>query len=201
MIRRNSQSEHDMKALFRPMTATILALAWSLAASAAEPLRAPATPVSEQVRKELLAARDTAWRSFFQQDPTEMERILAPEVIAIQESSERWEDRPRLLALAKGMKAQNVRVLRLEFPHTEIQLFGDVAILYYTYIFATGNEQASGTLGGRGTEVFVRRDGRWVDVGWHLDNGPFAQKNGDWVRTGAPFPATNPARPDRATSK
>ena len=184
-----------MKSLFCLLSATIFALGSPQAASAAEALRAPATPVTEQVRKELLAARDTAWRSFFQQDPTEMERILAPEVIAIQESGERWQDRTRLLALAKGMKAQNVKLLRLEFPHTEIQLFGDVAILYYTYIFATGNEQASGTLGGRGTEVFVRRDGRWVDVGWHLDNGPFAQKSGSWVRTGAPFPATNPARP------
>jgi hypothetical protein len=184
-----------MRELFCLMTVTIFALGSPGEASAAEAPRATTTPVTELVRKELLEARDTAWRSFFHRDPTEMERILAPEVIAIQESSERWEGRTRLLALAKEMKAQNVRLLRLEFPHTEIQLFGDVAILYYTYIFATGNDQASGTLGGRGTEVFVRRDGRWVDVGWHVDNGPFAQKNGNWVRTGAPFPATYPSRP------
>src|SRR3954466_9519527 len=38
--------------------------------------------------------------------------------------------------------------------------------LYYTYIFETGVEgKQSWVDTGRGTEVFVRQDGRWVDVG------------------------------------
>jgi len=40
---------------------------------------------------------------------------------------------------------------------------------------------------GRGTEVFVRRNGRWVDVGWHLDSGAFRQKDGTWMRVGEPL--------------
>jgi len=145
--------------------------------------------VSDEVRKELLEARDRAWRSFFGENPAAaIEEILAPGVIAIQESSERWENRERLIALAKAMKAQNVRMLRLEFPRTEIQRFGDTAILYYTYVFATGNDKQSGTLAGRGTEVFVRRGDRWIDVGWHLDSGAFALRNGEWVRVGGPVP-------------
>jgi ketosteroid isomerase-like protein len=172
----------NMKTRAHLLIATIatLGIAPSISA-AAEP--------TDQVRKELLEAREAAWRAFFADDSTvAIEKILAPEVIAIQENGERWENRERLIAMAEAMKAQNVRLLRLEFPHTDIQLFGDTAILYYTYVFATGNDERSGTEAGRGTEVFVRRNGRWVDVGWHLDSGAFVRRNGIWVRLGEPVP-------------
>jgi hypothetical protein len=55
------------------------------------------------VRAELLAARETAWRSFVQKDAAVVEGILAPELIAIQVSSDRWENRERLVKLAKSM--------------------------------------------------------------------------------------------------
>jgi hypothetical protein len=148
-----------------------------------------ASVLTDEVRKELLHARDTAWRSFFQKDLTVVERILAPELIAIQQNSDKWDDRTRLIALAKAMNEQAVQLLRLEFPHTEIQLFGDTAILYYTYVFETGLKGKSVVDGGGGTEVFVRRDGKWVDVGWHLDNGAFSHANGQWIRVGETLPA------------
>lgn len=151
--------------------------------------------LTEDVRKELLDARDTAWRSFFQKDLAVVERILAPQLIAIQENSERWENRTRLMALAKAMSEQGVKLLRLEFPRTQIQLFGDTAILYYTYIFETGSNGKSAVDGGRGTEVFVRRDGKWVDVGWHLDNGPFSHANGEWTRVGETLPEPSHTAP------
>ncbi len=144
---------------------------------------------TDDVRRELLDARDTAWRSFFQKDLTVVEKILAPELIAIQQNSDKWDDRTHLIALAKAMNKQGVELLRLEFPRTEIQLFGDTAILYYTYVFETGLKGKSVVDGGRGTEVFVRRDGKWVDVGWHLDNGAFSHANGQWIRVGETLPA------------
>src|SRR4030095_8161286 len=144
--------------------------------------------LTDDVRRELLDARDIAWRSFFQKDLTVVERILAPELIAIQQNSDKCDDRTRLVALAKAMSEQGVHLLRLEFPHTEIQLFGDTAILYYTYVFETGLKGKSVVDGGRGTEVFVRRDGKWVDVGWHLDNGAFSHANGQCIRIGETLP-------------
>jgi hypothetical protein len=166
----------------RQHACSVLAIIATLAMA---PSPGAAAEPTDQVRKELLEAREAAWRSFFADDPAAaIERILGPEVIAIQENGERWENRERLVAMAKAMKAQNVRLTRLEFPRTQIQLFGDTAILYYTYVFTTGNERMSGTEAGRGTEVFVRRNGRWIDVGWHLDNGAFVRRNGQWVRLG-----------------
>ncbi|HJS48295.1 MAG TPA: hypothetical protein VJ773_09945 [Gemmatimonadales bacterium] len=43
-------------------------------------------------------------------------------------------------------------------------------ILYFT--FRLGLSDPAGTLRettGRGTEVFVRGNGRWIHTGWHLD--------------------------------
>ncbi len=151
-----------------------------------------ANDVSEQVRKELLAARDTAWRSFFQPDAAVTERILAPELIAIQESAERWEGRASLIALAKSMREHGVRLTRLEFPRTEIQVFDDTAILYYTYVMEQRQGERVAVLAGRGTEIFRRREGRWVDVGWHLDSGPFQRRKGEWIRLGEPVPDPSP---------
>jgi hypothetical protein len=151
--------------------------------------------LTDEVRKELLDARETAWRSFFQKDLDVVDRILAPELIAIQQNSDRWDNRARLIALAKAMNEQGVQLLRLEFPRTEIQLFGNTAILYYTYIFETGLKGKSVVDGGRGTEIFVRRDGKWVDGGWHLDNGAFSHANGEWTRIGEALPAPSGKMP------
>ena len=47
----------------------------------------------------------------------------------------------------------------------------DRAILYtlYEMDLEVGGETV--TESGRGTEIFVRRDGEWVNSGWHLDAG------------------------------
>jgi hypothetical protein len=114
-----------------------------------------------------------------------LDGLLGPELIAIQQNQERWDNRDQLRKLAVGMQKQGVKIIQLEFPRTEIQVFGDVAILYYTYVFGTGDGQRSVTDSGRGTEIFVRRGGQWVDVGWHLDSGAFVRRNGAWQRVAA----------------
>ncbi len=152
----------------------------------------PATPasstVSEQVRAELVAARDAVWRGFFSEDPARLNQRLAPGLIAIQESEEAWGNREQLVKLAGDMQRRHVRLVRIEFPKTEIQLFGDVAVMYYTYVFETAQGDQSATDAGRGTEIFVRRSGQWIDAGWHLDNGAFARRGNTWTRVGNPVP-------------
>jgi len=171
------------------MQASICALCGPLLAVGLVSLGLAADAPSDQVRKELLAAREVAWRSFVQKDTAVVEGILAPELIAIQENSDQWENRERLVKLAKSMGERGVQMTRLEFPRTEIQLFGDTAILYYTYIMEQKLGANTAVSAGRGMEAFVRRKGRWVDVGWHLDNGAFQQKDGGWIRVGEPVSA------------
>jgi len=143
--------------------------------------KAASITISAQTRAELLAARDAAWRAF-SDNPGQLEHLLGPELIAIQQSQEDWDNRDKLIKLGEAMHRQGVKTTRLEFPRTEVQVFGNVAILYYTYIFGQAAGNRSVTEAGRGTEVFLRRDGRWVDVGWHLDNGAFVHRNDAWQR-------------------
>jgi ketosteroid isomerase-like protein len=54
---------------------------------------------------------------------------------------------------------------------THAQRFGDTVILYGSYdaTFVSGGTEKR--MRGRLTEVFVKRDGKWVHPGWHLDSG------------------------------
>jgi len=59
----------------------------------------------------------------------------------------------------------------MEFPRVEVQVFGDVAVVYSQYLFEVETAGARQVSSGRATEVFVRRAGRWVNPGWHMDSG------------------------------
>ena len=61
--------------------------------------------------------------------------------------------------------------MRLEFPRTEIQVYGQTVILYTTYLYEVEAKGRRTTKSGRGTEIFVRRGNELVNVGWHLDSG------------------------------
>ena len=54
---------------------------------------------------------------------------------------------------------------------TDTKLKREVAILFTTYLFEIETDGERSTSTGRGTELFVRRDGRWLNAGWHLDSG------------------------------
>ena len=63
------------------------------------------------------------------------------------------------------------KLIKLEFPKTEIQMYGLTAVLYsnYSYELEVGGQKVNHS--GRVTEVFVLRKGQWVNPGWHMDSG------------------------------
>ena len=125
----------------------------------------------EALKKKLLEAREAVWRAYFSADLARLGQDLPPEVIAVDEGREEWSRRDEILAGAKRFAGQGGKLVRLEFPRTEIQLFGYTAILYSTYLYEVELQGARHTTSGRATETFVFRDGKWVNVGWHLDQG------------------------------
>lgn len=123
-------------------------------------------------RQRLLDARLALWQAWFSYDREELEAVLPEETLAIGASTEEWAGLEETLASSKAFHQSGARLVRLDFPRTEIQRYGDVAVLYTTYEFEI--EDSEGTrqvLSGRGTEVFVERSGQWVNPGWHLDSG------------------------------
>ena len=57
----------------------------------------------------------------------------------------------------------------MEFPKTEMQIYGNTIIIYTTYLYEIEAQGKRSTTTGRGTEIFVRRNNLYVNTGWHLD--------------------------------
>lgn len=126
--------------------------------------------LSPDEKQELLAAREAVWRAWFANDSARLAELIPPELIAI-ESGEKWQSRDDELAGSKDFVAKGGKLVRLEFPQTEIQTYGSTAILYSKYVVETEQGGKRSTQSGRVTEMFVYRRGKWVNTGWHLDSG------------------------------
>ena len=128
--------------------------------------------VSPALRQEILKAREAVWRAWFNYDRAELEIVIPEETVAINSGDGPWEDRTAVIEGSRKFAESGGKLVRLEYPRTEIRLYGDVAILYTTYLVETQSPDGKRDVSsGRGTEIFVRRDGRWVNPGWHLDSG------------------------------
>lgn len=121
------------------------------------------------IDQELLATREAAWRAFFGGDVKALGDLLPQEFIGLGMNDAPFADRATTLDDSRAFREQGGRLVRLAFPETEAQRFGDVVVLYGRYEVVIQSGGAERTMRGRLTEIFVRRDGKWVHPGWHLD--------------------------------
>lgn len=144
---------------------TVVDPAWRM-----ETLSAPAT-VPAQLRQQILNVRESVWRAYFNNDRAALEQLIPEEAIAINEGSAAFADRSAIFAGAAGTAARGTKLVRLEFPKTEMQVYGNglFVVLYTTYTYELDTNGTRTTTTGRGTEMFVRRANTYVNVGWHLD--------------------------------
>lgn len=122
-------------------------------------------------RAELLKAREAVWRAWFVNDKEKLEVMVPPDTIVIGSGQERWRNQADILQSAANFQAHGGKLIRLEFPRTEIQRFGDVAIFYSSYLYETEEDGKRSVTSGRVTEIFVLRNGKWTNPGWHTDTG------------------------------
>jgi ketosteroid isomerase-like protein len=148
-----------------------LLIAAVLATSLCAPRFASANTVSASQRNELLRVREAVWRAWFAADESALARLVPPDLLAIDTGENEFKTQAQELAGARDFVRQNGRLLGLRFPRTEIQLFGDTAILYSLYELDLEQGGRRQHQAGRATEVFVRRNGEWTNVGWHMDLG------------------------------
>ena len=117
----------------------------------------------------LLRVREAVWRSWFDDDAKTLRELVPPETIVISAGEKHWKHQAAVLQSAAEFRAQGGKLIRLEFPRTEIQQFGEVAILYSEYRVETEMHGKRSISAGRATEIFVLHDGRWTNPGWHTD--------------------------------
>ncbi len=134
-------------------------------------LAAGPAQITAAERKELLAAREAVWRAWFANDQATLKLLVPAETITIEAGKEAWGTRADALQEAEEFARSGAHLVRLEFSRTEIQRYGEVAILYSLYTVETEKNGKHETTSGRATEMFVHRNGRWLNSGWHTDVG------------------------------
>jgi hypothetical protein len=85
--------------------------------------------------------------------------LVPPDTIVISSGEEKWKNQTDVLQSAARDQAKGGKLIRLEFPRTEIQRFGDVAIPYSQYLHETEVDGKRSLASGRVTEIFVLRHG------------------------------------------
>ncbi|MFZ0200821.1 MAG: nuclear transport factor 2 family protein [Candidatus Sulfotelmatobacter sp.] len=120
--------------------------------------------------EQLLGTREAVWRAWFAGDTEVIEKLVPPDTIVISGGEKEWKNQTYVVKSAAEFHASGGRLVRLEFPHTEVQHYGHVAIVWSTFVLETevnGKREASS---GRATEIFVWQHGHWTNPGWHTSS-------------------------------
>jgi hypothetical protein len=129
--------------------------------------------LDDEERTSLLAARDAVWRAWFAGDTTALAALVPSELVTIESSSNAFGTYESARADSRRFAASGAKLTRLVFPRTEFQAYGNTAVLYTTYeMDIRSSDGRTRTERGAGTEVFVQRDGRWLNTGWQLAAAP-----------------------------
>jgi hypothetical protein len=124
-------------------------------------------PLDEARRASLMQAREAVWRAWFAGDGETLKKILVPELITIGQDGSVGTLESNL-EQSRAYAANGGKLLRLEFPSTKIQTYGNTTILYSSYVMDLQSGGETRTERGMATEIFVWRDGAWVHTGWQL---------------------------------
>jgi hypothetical protein len=119
-------------------------------------------------RSALLKAREAVWRAWFAGDQATLTKLLPPDLITIEPGSTTFGTRTSTLEGSQGFAGGGGKLTRLAFPSTELQVYGNTAILYTSYEMDLADGGQSRTERGMATEVFLLKTGQWLNTGWQL---------------------------------
>src|SRR5262249_48244903 len=82
------------------------------------------------IEPEGLVAREAAWRAFYDGDVKALRESLPEDFIGINMNDGPFADRTKTLDASRAFHERGGRLVRLAFPETQAQRFGDVVVLY-----------------------------------------------------------------------
>ena len=159
-----------MAVRFLHAAAGIIAVTFMFITTAVSPVQGQTTTTSAE-RKELLEVRRLVWDSYFLNDQARLKELIGEDFITINPGEEHWQNRAEFVAGARAFADHQGKLVSLSFPRTEVQDFGDVAVLYSLVQITMESQGKRESLSCRSTEVFQKRGGRWVNTGAHVDSG------------------------------
>ena len=130
-----------------------------------------AQPISAESRASLLKTREEVWRAFFTNDAEKLAKVIPSEAIAINPGEAEFSGQSSIFSAAKAFAGSGAKLVKLEFPVTEMQFYGATVIMYSNYVYELENGSKKEAYSGRASEIFVLRDDVWVNTGWHMDDG------------------------------
>ena len=123
----------------------------------------------KQKDEQLLSVREAVWRAWFAGDTKALEELVPPETIVMSGGEEKWKNQADVIRTAAEFHDKGGKLVRLEFPRTEVQHFGDVAVVWSSYVVEVEVDGKRSSSLSRVTEIFVWQHGRWTNPGWHTD--------------------------------
>src|ERR1700722_5579708 len=159
-----------MAVRFLHAAAGIIAVTFMFITTAVSPVQGQTTATSAE-RKKLLEVRRMVWDSYFLNDQARLKELIGEDFITINPGEGHWQNRAEFLAGARAFADHQGKLVSLSFPRTEVQDFGDVAVLYSLVQITMESQGKRESLSCRSTEVFQKRGGRWVNTGAHVDSG------------------------------
>ena len=115
------------------------------------------------MRAQLVEAREAVWRAYFAGDSARLVELLPEQMVAM------GKDRAGIIAEAQELVRGGGRLVNLEFRCDEFFVSGDVAVVYSDYHAEVRGMDKPWVMRGRAIEVFERKNGRWINPSWYLD--------------------------------
>lgn len=125
--------------------------------------------------RELLEVRRSAWVAWFGGDRKTLEALLPVDALVVSSDSPTWTSRAETAAQSEKFHAGGGKLVKLDFPTTEVRHYGDSALVFSTYRFEVESEGKTSSQEGKAIEVFVREGGRWIHPTWTLIRTPAAK--------------------------
>lgn len=119
---------------------------------------------------QLLKVRRSVWLVWLANDQEALKRLVPDDTVVISAGEVKWKHQAEVLQSAADFHAAGGKLISLEFPRTEVQHFGDVAIIWSEYVLQVEVGGKRERTAGRVTEIFVKRNGQWTNPGWHTDS-------------------------------
>jgi uncharacterized protein (TIGR02246 family) len=125
--------------------------------------------LSDADEQAIKAVRRAVWEAWFRGDGEKIRELMPPETIAADPHDATWIGRDQIIQRSKDFAKTGSKLVELNFPMNRIQVYGGMVVMYVNYELSFDENGETGSMKGRGTEVFVLRDGRWLHSAWHLD--------------------------------
>jgi Domain of unknown function (DUF4440) len=133
-------------------------------------LATPWLPAQTPDNAKLLQVRESVWRAYFAGDTKALAALAPADTITL--GPDGWNHQADVLRDAADFHAKGGKLLRLEFPRTEVRHYGDVAVTYSQFLYEIEMNGKRSVSTGHAMEIFVWRDGHWVNPGWQTDREP-----------------------------